>query len=137
MIFNLFLFPNIALLVTKHYVLVLLDLSEIQELNVSGMLTSVCPILADLMPDVLIWLEPLIVNVNLDALEMDELVVNVHHHKWMAVSSRSVVPMLNVDLKMALDNVIAHLTFHMATLTKVVRHHLEVRFLGFLFNLFC
>ena len=81
------------------------------------------------MPDVLIWLEPLIVNVNLDALEMDELVVNVHHHKWMAVSSRFVVPMLNADLKMALDNVIVHLTFHMAILIKVVRHPLEVGYL--------
>ena len=125
------MFPNIAWLVIKHFVLVLLDLSEIQELNVSGMLTNVWPILADLMPDVLIWLEPLIVNVNLDVLEMDELVVSVHHLKWMAVSSRSAVPMLNADLKMALDNVIVHLTFHMATLTKVVHHHQEVRFLIF------
>ena len=81
------------------------------------------------MPDVLIWLEPSIVNVNLDVLEMDELVVSVHHLKWMAVNSRSVVPMLNADLKMALDNVIVHLTFHMATPPKVVRHHQEVRFL--------
>jgi hypothetical protein len=79
------------------------------------------------MPDVLIWLEPLIVNVNLDVLEMDELVVSVHHLKWMAVNSRSVVPMLNADLKMALDNVIVHLTFHMATPTKVVRHHQETK----------
>jgi hypothetical protein len=89
-------------------------------LNVLEMWMSVYQIPVGLMPDALISLELINVNVIPDAKAIPRQDVLVLHPRLTGANSNSVVLMPNADLKMELENATVHLDIHMVILTKAV-----------------
>ena len=119
--------PNVACYIIKHYVLALVEVLEIPELNVSVMLMSANPILVAPMPDVLIWLELTNVNANLDVEATPRQDVLVLRPRLTDANSNNVDLMPSANLKMELENAIVQLDSLMEIQNKVAHLDLEVR----------
>lgn len=111
--------------ITMHCVLVLLAWLEIQELNVYEMLTSAYQTHVVLMPDVLIWLELINVNVTLDVRATPRQVALVLRPRLTDANLNSVDLMPSAYPKTELEDASASLDTLMETLRPVVHLDLE------------